>query len=380
MARSRRLPAAYDEADSSPAAHNDNHHGEGQSITFERVEPSRLGLFLNRWWRRTVFLLQAGVVVGLLAAYPAATFRSHHIDDTPILLSGGENWSMPEAGVAITKIARELEGTGWAADRANWHPQARLVAMPAWQSATANALAEHTAIFARQVTDSAAGEDKDLHAAALLLTEEAGTPMRPRLTAAAEALNRFDARLAHGLVKMPSRTETMKEQASLFARWAKNDRAVLSRQISAGSDRLPATRTDIETYYAAKARAHVAASMLAALREHDANLRRFPAIEKALADSERAWNRVSRQRPVIVANMAGDSLLRPNNLASLGYFMVEAERASAALETTMAAVPAGGLETVAEVQPALPTAAAAAAAPALAPGASPSLGAGPGTP
>jgi hypothetical protein len=355
MARNRRLPAAYSETEAATLAAEKAPTGR-HAVELTYAEPSPMGLFFQRFWRRTVLLLKVGVAVCALAAYPVMTITAHSIDDSAITLSASENWAFPEAGVSITKIARELQGTGWAGDRAQWHPQARLTAMPAWQAATANALSEHTHLIAKLVPGTA-GEDSDLAAAARLLATEPGADMKARLGAAAEALNRFDSRVARGLVALPSRAGTLQQEAALFANWARADRDRLSRQIDAGSADLPATRRDIEAFYAAKARAHVAAQMLAALEISDPKLARHPNVAAALARAETAWSRASRLRPLFVANQAGDSVFAPNHLSSLGFFLGEAEDATADLALALAAIPGIDGASVASVQPELVSAA-----------------------
>ncbi len=351
MAKARTLPAAYAEPESAPitAANDDDH-----TVTLHYVEPSPMGLFINRWWRRSVFLLKFGIAVGVIGTYPVMTARSHLIDDSAIVLASSENWGLPETGVAITKIAREMQGRGWAGDRADWHPASRLTAMPAWQEATAEALSAQMTLLAGLVT-SPTGEDSDLAAAARLLKVETGTEMMPRLTAAAEALNRFDTRVSKGTVKLPPRSITLRREAELFTSWASADQTRLDAQITAGTkgEWMPARRIDITTFYGARARAHVAGEMLASLQASEPKLGQYPQVKAELAKAISAWRRVSQQSPLFVSNRDGASPLAANHLASMVYFLGEAETATRALSTALAALPENEFETVASLSSAI---------------------------
>ncbi|MDX1294270.1 MAG: hypothetical protein R3265_15755, partial [Hyphomonas sp.] len=255
----------------------------------------------------------------------------------------------PEVGVSIVKIARELEGGGWAGDRANWHPQARLTAMPAWQSATVNALSQHTTLLA-DLTVKDGEADSDLKAAARLLTHVDGEDMRPRLTAAAEALNRYDSRAGRGLAATPDKVGKLAAEAALFASWAESDRIDLSVQINQDIVEWPASKADIETFYGAKARAHVAQQMLVAARTAEPRLARLPSVSTAFDRAELAWTRAARMKPLIVSNQSGDGPFMANHLASIGFYLSEAQDASRHLADVLQEVPEGALENVAALE------------------------------
>ena len=343
MAFDSRLPAAYQEEGPVVTVLGSDH-----LVTFDYAEPSPIMLFAQRWWRRTVTLLKVGVVVGAVAAYPIMTVASNRIDDSAIEITG-QNWTLPEVGVSIVKIARELEGAGWAGDRANWHPQARLTAMPAWQSATAEALSRHTSMLA-DLTAQGEEVDSDLKAAARLLSGVEGEDMRPRLTAAAEALNRYDSRAGRGLAATPDKLAKLQAQAVLFAEWAEADRIDLSVQINQDIVEWPASRTDIETFYGAKARAHVAQQMLVAARLSEPRLARLPAVSAAFDRAELAWGRAAQMKPLVVSNQSGDGPFMANHLASIGFHLGEAQDASRNLADLLGDVPEGALENIASLE------------------------------
>ena len=340
---SSRLPAAYQEEGPAVTVLGSDH-----LVTFDYAEPSPVMLFAQRWWRRTKLVLKIGVVVAAVAAYPVLTIASNKIDDGPVEIAG-QNWTMPEVGVAINKIARELEGAGWAGDRANWHPQARLTAMPAWQVATTDALSDHTRMLS-ELTVKGGEVDSDLKAATRLLRGVPGEDMRPRLTAAAEALNRYDSRAGRGLAVTPGKVEKLKAEANLFADWAKDDRVDLAVQVNQDVVEFPASKADIESFYGAKARAHVAQQMLAAARMTEPRLARLPAVSTAFDKAELAWGRAAEMKPLIVSNQGGDGPFMANHLASIGFFLVEAEQASRDLAAALEELPEGALENVAALE------------------------------
>lgn len=337
MAFDSRLPDAYRE--DLEVIETISHE---ELARLEYAEPHPVQLFMSRWWRRTKMMLKVGLVAGAVGAYPMMTVASHKIDDRPIDLTGQQTWSSPEAGISINLIARELEGAGWAGDRANWHPQTRLTAMPAWQDAMASGLSEYVRMQARLAGSADAPED-NLLAASKLLMSVPGEDMRPRLTSAAEALNRYETLMARGQVQKPDLVETLKAQAALFAGWAKTDREDVSEQVYRDAVEFPASREDLTRFYAAKARAHIAGEMLTAMHYSDRRVVNHPEIGQALTQAERAWRRAAKLKPLIVSNQAGDTAFMSNHLAQMAFFIGEAEIATQSLRVSLEALPEGGL-------------------------------------
>ena len=321
MAFDSRLHAAYLEEGPDPNELTAEHLRE-----LEDAEPHPIMDFFQGLWRRIIFLFKLSLFLGLVGAYPVSIVLSHKIDDSDIVFAGGQKWAFPEAGIEITKIARELEGKGWAADKPNWHPQARLTAMPAWQEATADGLSEFTRMVAAAVPDSNGEPDSDLIAASRLLKGLPGEDMRPRLTAAAEALNRFDSRASRGVVALPDRRGLAAKEARMFAGWAEADQDDLSTQIYQEPTGWPASKQDIRVFYAAKARAHIALQMLKASRAADRDSLKDADTLAAYDKAEAAWTRAARIRPLIVSNQKGDGAIMSNHLASLGFFLRDAQR------------------------------------------------------
>ena len=316
-------------------------------ISLEHAEPSPLMESFQKGWSRIVGFFKLLLVVAVLGAYPAMTVVSSHIDDGPVIFPPDESWSVSGVGVAIHKLARELAGAGWASDRPEWHPQARLTALPAWQDATAAGLSEHVRLLS-EIAATADGPDDDLAAASRLLQAVPGEDMRPRLTAAAEALNRFDTRASRGLALRPAPEETLPQEMALFASWAAKDRAALSDRINAEQTAWPASQEDIAAFYSAKARAHLAHELIVAGKARAYGLTGDTQLAVALARAEAAWKRAADMKPVFVSNQAGSAALMPNHLASMAFYLVEAEDASAYLAARLAP-PDAAVDEVADV-------------------------------
>lgn len=340
-----KLPKAYEEdhrAKPRPAPIPPEHF-----ISLENAQPSPIMIGFQKTWKGIVGLFRLGLILAVIGAYPAAVVVSSHIDDSPVVFPPNESWSVPGVGVAIHKVARELAGAGWASDRDSWHPQARLTALPAWQESTAAGLSEHVKLLS-EVAATSDGPDGDLAAASRLLMAVPGEDMRPRLTAAAEALNRFDTRASRGLALRPAPEETLPLEMALFATWAEADLAALSDRINAEQDAWPASREDIAAFYAAKARAHLAHELILASKARAYGLTGDSQVAARLARAEASWKRAAELKPVFVSNQDGSAALMPNHLASMAFYLYEAHEASAGLAAILAP-PAPAVAETAEV-------------------------------
>jgi len=270
-----------------------------------------------------VFVFKAALAMVVLGTYPALVVMSHQIDDSQIEFADGYEWSVGEIGATVTLIARILEGPGWASDSPEWHPRARLTAMPAWQEGIVSASSDYTRLIAAQTGN------EDVAAAARLLTlEEAG--MKDRLTAAAEILARYDSSVENGHAKTSKGEAQLAEKLRLTAGWAQESRASLAIAAS-NTEAWPASYSDIQTFYASKARAHVAHELLSAAlaQEHNALTARnlSPAKSEALA----IWRRAAEQKPLFVVNRSGNEALFGNHLTGMAFLMDEVSVATLAL-------------------------------------------------
>lgn len=332
-----KVPKAYEEdvrKKVRPAPATSSEH----FVSLDHAEPSPIMLSAQKVWRSIVALVKVSLVLGVLGAYPAAVVLSSAIDDTPIVFPNSQPWTVPGVGVANYKIAREIAGTGIAADRPVWHPQARLTALPAWQEATFSGLSEYVKTLS-EMTGTANGPDNDLAAAANLLTPVPGEAVRTRVATAAEALNTFDTRASRGLALRPLPEQTLPMEFALFAAWASEDRAALSDRIHAEQDAWPASREDIAAFYAAKARAHLAHELIVAGKARAFGITADTELALQLARAEAGWKRAAELKPIFVSNQSGSEAFLPNHLATMAYYLVEAEEASAELAVRLAPPP-----------------------------------------
>lgn len=303
--------------------------GDAGYLELKMAEPSPIMLGASKLWRRITFSIKTFVVLSVLGAYPAMMVTSHAIDDRQVSLDQAMPWAVPEAGVAVTLIAREIRGPGWAADRAPWHPQAQLTAMPAWQSALAEALADHTAMSAALIAEAGA-PDSDLEAAARLMRIDDDLYIEPRLAAAAEALARYDGRAARGLATRIQGGGALAEELRLFAGWAESSNMTLVAQ-SGDAAEWPATDSDIAAFYTAKARAHAAHELLFASARAEPKLMANATLRAEVRKVQDLWRRAATQKPLFVYNRGQDNLLMANHLTGMAYLMDEAAAASHAL-------------------------------------------------
>ena len=307
-------------------------------ISLENAQPSPIMLGFQKGWRRFIGFLKLSLVLAVLGAYPVAMVLSSEIDDGPVVFLSGEVWSVPGVGVAIHKIAREVAGAGIAADQEIWHPQSRLTALPAWQDATFSGLAEHVKLVA-ELAGTAKDPDPDLAIAARLLQMVPGEEVLPRLKPAAEALDEYDRRATRGLALRPLPEDTLPREMVLFAGWAKQDVAALTDRINAEQSTWLASKEDIEAFYAAKARAHLAHELIVAGKARAYDITGNAELAVALNRAETAWKRAADLKPVFVSNRHGSGALLPNHLSSMAYYLSEAEAATSFLAERLAPPP-----------------------------------------
>ncbi|MEL6387038.1 MAG: hypothetical protein AAFR00_06785 [Pseudomonadota bacterium] len=291
-------------------------------------------------WKRTKGFVKLGIFAAFAGAYPSWMAASHSVDVTPVPIDGA-NWASPEAGVAMTLIAREVSGPGWSADKASWNPVHHLTAQPAWQVSLTYSLSDVTQLSAA-LAISGNEPDTDLAAASRLLRPTAGEPMTPRLIAAAEALASYDSRVASGTAADIDTAEQVTELLGLFVGWAEDSAGELSDQIALGAA-WPASRADIRAFYNARARAHVASHMIDAAVAKDPDIAKTAAIRAQIREATTAWYRVAQQAPLIVSNQNGDNPLLPNHLAAMAWHLNGAEDATRQLADMVAGTHEGDI-------------------------------------
>ena len=275
-------------------------------------------------------------VIALVCFYPAMIVASHQINDEPVILAADTPWSSPETGVIINLIGREIEGPGWAGDKAGWHPQARLTALPAWQEAMSTSLSQYARLMAGKAQTNDGNADPDLSAAARLLTPESGLDQTPRLTAAAEALARYEGRLERDLATAPRGFQDFVDELALYASWADASGDALRARIGT-REGWPAADEDVEAFYAARAHAQVASQLLAASVIAEPEMAMRPAVQERLDQMEASWRRAAELNPVLVSSQAGDARLMADHLAMMAFYIGEAGEATKALGAALIA-------------------------------------------
>ena len=295
------------------------------SKAFTNAEPSRLMTGVSRFYARTMFIVKASLLIGLIGFYPYLVVRGHQIDDTRVQFAAGQDWNAGSAGVSVMLIAREIEGAGWVADRPGWHPQSRLTALPAWQAASMSAVSDYTDLTVRL-----AGGDDDLGAAARLLVPQADRNNRARLIAAAQAFARYDGRVEQHLADVPEDKEALAARLKLAAGWGVASRAELASQASASS-KWPADKPAIESFYTAKARAHVSHELLSVAVEDYAGMLIDAGLDEDARTALAHWQRAGSQSPLFVSNQSGETYFQPNHLAEMAFYIDEAVTASTSL-------------------------------------------------
>ena len=301
--------------------------GEGEfDLRNAKPHPAMDGA--RKLWRATKTLIKGGTFVAMIGAYPAFVWSAHQVDATPVP-AHAETWTSPVAGVAVNLIAREVSGPGWTADKAPWHPAARLTAQPAWQAALMESLSDYLQLVAAETADLE-GPDTDLATASRLLRPVSGEAMTPRLIAAAEALTSFDSR-AMGAGGSMGSAATPVAALTLFSGWADESSAQLAAQIGADGEVWPASRSDVTAFYRVRAQAHVASSIIEATIAQDSALLADATMRAQLSEVRASWRRIAEQAPLVVSNQDGDGMLLPNHLAAMAWHLEMARSETLAL-------------------------------------------------
>ncbi|MEM9738572.1 MAG: hypothetical protein AAF829_01795 [Pseudomonadota bacterium] len=318
-----------------PVETENGYHREGPVVTvlgvdknldISAAQPSPYMVKSQKVWRLAKGALKAGLLVLAVGTYPALMWSAHDINDAPLEAVSSETWASPSMGVAITLVAREVEGPGWTADKPSVAPARRLTAQPAWQDGLTNALADYIQLAAGTVTRSSE-IDADLAAASRLLRSKSDTEMTPRLIAAAEALARFNGRVHAGITNDLDADQDLAQSLRLFAGWAKHSSTDLGERVGHKAG-WPASRSDVHAFYTARARAHVASGMLQAAVHAHPELMQRASMRAQLRETQDMWTRVARQDPLLVSNQDGDGAVLPNHLAAMAWHLEQAEAAS----------------------------------------------------
>ncbi len=266
-----------------------------------------------RWW------FNAAIVAAAVLAYPFLMITSSDVGDRNIASSVDRTrWTAPWAGGAAGLMEKHFNDLGWASDAPGWSPMARLTAKPAYQAAMAGALGEFITLAHNQVA-LAGQDDPDLTAAARLVTP-ASTGVQ--LRAARDALVSYDRRLKRRASAVATTSAQIVEQLNLVSTWtAKSQATIAATSSSRGGSPLDdaATRAVSE----AKGRAMAAFTVLDTMHWPDA-VKAAPQRAAALA----AWKDAAEFHPLIILNGSPDGSLFGNHPATMGFLLVQAQKAT----------------------------------------------------
>ncbi len=284
------------------------------------------------WRRRAIKALKAAAVATAVGGYPALMIAAHEVHDAPLTIDETSGaWTSSQIAAVSALLDRELDGSGWAADAAEWRPIARLNAMPAWQEGIAQAAADFAALRARYL-----GGDSDLRAAARLLDIQQDTAMAPRIYAAGEAFRRFDGRIGSGFADAPIGKDLLIADLRLVADWAGAARDELA-QLVGQDEGWPASKEAVRAFYHAKARAYVAHALLAAAAGDHPELIVDPRIAPHYDRTLESFRRAAQQRPLFVDNRADGGFAASNHLAAMAFMSGETRAAAGLLADVLAA-------------------------------------------
>lgn len=291
------------------------------------AEPSPMMAALGRFWRRIVNTAKLGLVLTLVAGYPTMIVLSHKVDSSAVVLSSAAPWYSNDTGTAMTLLGRELTVAGWASDRAWWHPQAQLTALPAWQDGITGALSDYALLASEHASLDPGAPDSDLLAAARLLAPAQEAEAIPRLNAAAEALQSYEGRLSRGLAAQPKGLGVLLDELALYQSWVVESQARL-RSSADRAEGWPASREDIEALYTTRAYAQVASQLLMSSLIQEPELVYSRAATEARDKAIFAWRRAASFNPLMISSQAGTGSLLADHPAAMMYYLAEIQTAT----------------------------------------------------
>lgn len=315
----------------------------GQAITLIRTvyrtgdEERAPGAFergLMKVWRGVKITAISLAVIAAAGAYPAFMIKAHQLDDSlPLIDADASAWHSPSTGMMSLALARETDGSGWINDHADWRPEARLTALPAWQAGLSESLGEVARVRAENAEYEGA-PDRDLMMASRLLAVREDGRMGARLTAAIEALARYDGRLAQDLAVRAEGAAAALVQIDLLDNWAVTGRDSLRAAI-ADPDGLLGSTDAVMALYNMRGRAQAASIVLAGLAADDPALMANGNVAAGLERSLAAWREVAEMSPLFVGNAKPGAVFPGNDLMSMAFLVDEARASTLALRVAI---------------------------------------------
>ena len=262
-----------------------------------------------------------GAIVLAAVAYAVWTFGSSRIPNRPPEIVPSQVWADPTLGAAIELLDRQVGSAGWAPSRADWHPQARLKAMPAFQLGIADVLSGFAAQRASLRADDL---DEGLELAATLLLQADGEGATDRLSAASQALRRYDGLKARQV--RVSRTDLERIRSDLI--WIESmlvEETARTTQTVSSQDAKAFNPSGTALFYRTKGRLYAAGTLLRSLP-----LDRIPKaqLRSRIVSAQGALDAAARPAPLIVSNPEpGAFSFGGNDYIQQAYLTAEARSA-----------------------------------------------------
>ncbi len=271
------------------------------------------------------------IIIALFGSYPATMVLSHTLPDQIASNGRAEVWADQQVGAAIELIQTEFEVRHWSDALPEWHPQNQLIAVPAFQ----DGLRETLALFADlRANTSRAGStrNEDLSIAATLILNATGEGSEDQLSAAVQALRRFDGLIARSVLDNDATANLMRAEAALYADILSESVSDLRRSIQSDDHKI-FNRARTDRYYRSVGKIYAVGTLLNAVQSHDIVQ---PGFRHAHEKARDALTRAFTPRPLIVSNPEpGDFSLGGNDMITLAYLMEDAIFALRELEAVL---------------------------------------------
>ncbi|MGK9164779.1 DUF2333 family protein [Inquilinus limosus] len=303
----------------------------------EAVPPPPAGA---RRWSRALAWGIGGLLLLFVLYMAVGAFIVHAIDDDPDFAVAAPVANGSRAvDVAVALIERETGGTHrWTANDPFFLPGWLLDNMPNYQQGIIYALSRFTAEMGDQLGRSRGSSqmDPDLDRATGLLRYpgtiwlfDLSTSWAPTASsesqyrAAAQALRRYNERVATGTAPFERRADNLLQTIDRFAADLGSQSSVIADHIEASRGWLIDTQAD-DIFYATKGRLYAYFLVLRALGQD------FQGVISQ-SGATRIWNEMvdnlreaAELRPLAVMNGRPDAMFQPNHLAVQGFFLLRA--------------------------------------------------------
>lgn len=260
------------------------------------------------------------IIIALLGSYPATMVLSHTLPDQIAANGRAEVWADQQVGAAIELIQTEFEVRHWSDALPEWHPQNQLIAVPAFQ----DGLRETLALFADlRANTPRAGRtrNEDLSIAATLILNATGEGSEDQLSAAVQALRRFDGLIARSVLDNDAMANLMRAEAALYADILSESVSDLRRSIQSDDHKI-FNRARSDRYYRTVGKIYAVGTLVNAVQSHDIVQ---PGFRDAHEKARDALARAFAPRPLVVSNPEpGDFSLGGNDMMTLAYLMEDA--------------------------------------------------------